>query len=242
MIRFNNFNNIFGNTNSIYNSLSQLNSVRRGSYGKILKAYYAKDNTASVSKNTAGKTGSKNTRYDYPLYSANAGLDEIRTQTDKLTKSAGKLTDGSKNGLFADKDNYDPDAAYKAVNEFITDYNSTLDATGKTSNTTVTKAAKNMTRMTDIMSNSLSRVGVSVGKNGRLSVDEETFKNTDMDKARSVFGSGGSFARSVSSYSARLGSAAKQQSLQAANNTGIYGRYGTYNTNSYGTGNYNWWY
>ena len=172
MIRFNNFNNIFGNTNSIYNSLSQLNSVRRGSYGKILKAYYAKDNTASVSKNTAGKTGSKNTagktgskntRYDYPLYSANAGLDEIRTQTDKLTKSAGKLTDSSRNGLFA-------------------------------------------------------------------------------DKARSVFGSGGSFARSVSSYSARLGSAAKQQSLQTANNTGIYGRYGTYNTNSYGTGNYNWWY
>ncbi|GEM_PF-3186331 len=163
MIRFNNFNNIFGNTNSIYNSLSQLNSVRRGSYGKILKAYYAKDNKASVSKNTAGKTGSKNTRYDYPLYSANAGLDEIRTQTDKLTKSAGKLTDSSRNGLFA-------------------------------------------------------------------------------DKARSVFGSGGSFARSVSSYSARLGSAAKQQSLQAANNTSIYGRYGTYNTNSYGTGNYNWWY
>lgn len=242
MIRFNNFNNIFGNTNSIYNSLSQLNSVRRGSYGKILKAYYGKDNTASVSKNTAGKTGSKNTRYDYPLYSANAGLDEIRTQTDKLTKSAGKLTDSSRNGLFADKDNYDPDAAYKAVNEFITDYNNTLDATGKTSNTTVTNAARNMTRMTDIMSNSLSRVGVSVGKNGRLSVDEETFKNTDMDKARSVFGSGGSFARSVSSYSARLGSAAKQQSLQAANNTGIYGRYGTYNTNSYGTGNYNWWY
>ena len=242
MIRFNNFNNIFGNTNSIYNSLSQLNSVRRGSYGKILKAYYAKDNTASVSKNTAGKTGSKNTRYDYPLYLANAGLDEIRTQTDKLTKSAGKLTDGSKNGLFADKDNYDPDAAYKAVNEFVTDYNSMLDATGKTSNTTVTNAAKNMTRMTDIMSNSLSRVGVSVGKNGRLSVDEETFKNTDMDKVRSVFGSGGSFARSVGSYSARLGSAAKQQSLQAANNTGIYGRYGTYNTNSYGTGNYNWWY
>ena len=152
MIRFNNFNNIFGNTNSIYNSLSKLNSVRRGSYGKILKAYYAKDNTASVSKNTAGKTGSKNTRYDYPLYSANAGLDEIRTQTDKLTKSAGKLTDSSRNSLFADK------------------------------------------------------------------------------------------ARSVSSYSARLGSAAKQQSLQTANNTGIYGRYGTYNTNSYGTGNYNWWY
>ncbi|MCR4596179.1 MAG: hypothetical protein K5673_05310 [Lachnospiraceae bacterium] len=242
MIRFNNYSNIFGNTGSIYNSLAQLNSVRRGSYGKLLKAYYAKDNTASVSKKTAGKTAAKSTRYDYPLYSANAGLDEIRTQTDKLAKSAAKLTDSSRNGLFADRADYDPEVAYKAVNEFISDYNSTLDSVNKTTNTTVTNAANNMTRMADIMSNSLSRVGVTVGRNGRLSIDEEVFKNTDMDKVRSVLGSGGSFARSVGSYSARLGSAAKQQSLQAANNTGIYGRYGTYNTNSYGTGNYSWWY
>lgn len=42
-------------------------------------------------------------------------------------ESANKLTDNSKKSLFADKDNYDADAAYKAVSEFVTNYNDTLD-------------------------------------------------------------------------------------------------------------------
>ncbi len=239
MIRLSNYSNIFGNTNSIYNSLAQLNSVRRGTYGKALKAYYAKENTSSTSKSSSS---SKSNRYKYSSYSADAGLNEIQTQSGKLVESAAKLTDNSKKGLFTDKDNYDANAAYKAVSEFVSEYNDTLSAVNKTTNTTVTNAANNMTRMTGIMNNSLSKVGVTVGKDGRLSVDEETFKNTDMDKVKSVFGSSGSFARSVSSYSTRLGNAAKTQSLQTANNTGIYGRYGSYNNNYYGTGNYNWWY
>ena len=54
MIRLSNYSNIFGNTNSIYNSLAQLNSVRRGTYGKALKAYYAKENISSASKSSSG--------------------------------------------------------------------------------------------------------------------------------------------------------------------------------------------
>ncbi len=245
MIRLNGYSNIFGNTASIYSNLAQLNSVRRGTYGKALKAYYAKGNMAVAKSNpvnTSNRTSSANSRYSYASYSAGAGLAEIRTQTDKLAKSAAKLTDNSREGLFADRDSYDADAAYKAVKEFITDYNDTLDSVGKTTNTAVTNAANSMTRMADIMSNSLSKAGVSVGRDGRLSVDEETFKNTDMDKVRSILGAGGSFTRTVSSYSARLGNAAAQQSMQAGNSAGIYGRYGSYSSNYYGTGTYNWWY
>lgn len=238
MIRLSNYSNIFGNTGSIYNNLAQLNSVRRGTYGKALKAYYAKENITSASKSSSG---SKSNRYKYSSYTADAGLSEIQTQSGKLTESAAKLTDNSKKSLFADKDDYNADEAYKAVSEFVSEYNDTLSAVNKTTNTTVTNAADNMTRMTKVMSYSLSKVGVSVGKDGRLSVDEETFKNTVMDKVKSVFGPGGSFARSVGSYSARLGNAAKTQSLQAANNTGIYGKYGSYN-NNYGINSYNWWY
>lgn len=236
-LRSMNYGSIFGSgSNSLYSSLSQLNSIRNGSYGKALKAYYAKDNTSAKSSKSP-----KSSRYNYPQYTANAGLDTIQTQTGKLVESANKLTNNSKKSLFADKDNYDADAAYKAVSEFVTNYNDTLDAVNKTTNTVVSNAAGNMTRMTGIMSNSLSKVGVTVGKDGRLSVNEDDFKSADMDKVKSVFGAGGSFARSVNSYATRLGTAAKQQSLQTASNTGTYGRYGSYN-NNYGTNSYNWWY
>ena len=241
MIGFNSagYSNIFGSSNSIYSNLAQLNSIRRGTYGKALKAYYAKENTSSVSK--SGQT-SKSNRYNYQSYTANAGLDDIQTKSSKLTEAANKLTDNSKKGLFADKDNYDADAAYKAVNEFVTNYNDTLNTVNKTTNTTVTNAANNMTRMTGIMSNSLSKVGVTVGKDGRLSVNEEDFKNAGMDKVKSVFGAGGSFAGTVSSYASRLNNAAKQQSMQQSNTAGIYGRYGSYGNSYYGTSAYNWWY
>lgn len=235
-----NFGNIFGgnSSNSLYSSLSQLNSIRNGSYGKALKAYYAKDNTVATSKSSKS---TKSSRYSYSSYTSNGGLDTIQTQTGKLVESTNKLTDNSKKSLFADKDNYDAEAAYKAVNEFVSNYNNTLDAVNKTTNIVVSNAAGNMTRMTGIMSNSLSKVGVSVGKDGRLSVDADEFKSADMDKVKSVFGAGGNFARSVNSYATRLGTAAKQQSMQPANNTGTYGRYGSYN-NNYATSSYNWWY
>ncbi len=243
MIRFGgtNLSSFFGGNNSyssLYGSLSQLNSIKNGSYGKALKAYYAKENYSAPIK-SAKKVN--NSRYNYPSYTANGGLDAIQAQTGKLTESVNRLTDNSKKGLFADKDNYDADAAYKAVSEFVTEYNATVDAVNKTTNKAVSNAAGSMIRMTGIMSNSLSKVGVTIGKDGRLSVDADEFKSADMDKVKSVFGPGGSFSRSVGSYASRLGNSARQQSMLPANNTGVYGRYGSYN-NDYGSGSYNWWY
>ena len=44
-----------------------------------------------------------------------------------------------------------------------------------------------MKRMTDIMKNSLSKAGISIEDDGKLKLDEDTFKNADYDDSMEVF-------------------------------------------------------
>ena len=227
MIRFNSFNYgaIFGygSGNSLYSNLSQLTSARSGAYAKGLKSYYGRNNQ-TAQKNTAVN------KYNYGTYSQLNGLSNVSKESTELSAAARKLTDTGRNALFADKEKYDADKAYKAVSDFVTNYNEALDAANKTVNMTVSSAAGSMNRITGVMTGNLGQVGITVASDGRMSVNEEDFKNADFDKVKSMFGSNGSFAGIIGSSAQRLNSAAEQQSRQMAlfSNSGIYGRYGSY--------------
>ena len=163
----------YGNNSgySLYSSLSQMSSVRSGAYSKALKAYYGKNsNTSSIWRNTNSNL------------SVNSELGSVKRESGELVDSTKKLTATGENNLFADKDKYDPDKAYKAVSAFVTDYNETLDAANKTWNSAITTASSSMSRMTGIMSGSLSKAGITVGVDGKLSIDEDNFKKAEMDK------------------------------------------------------------
>jgi len=235
MIRFNSFNygSLFGygSGNSLYSNLSQLSSVRSGTYAKALKSYYGKNNqTASAQKNTSVS------KYNNSIYAQQSGLSNVSKESNDLYAAAKKLTDTGMDGLFASQENYDADAAYKAASDFVTNYNDTLDAVNKTTNTAVSSAAGSMTRMTGVMTKSLSGIGISVGKDGRMSINEEEFKNAGFDKVKSMLGTNGSFARIIGSSAQRLNSAAEQQRRQMSlGNSGLYGTYGSYFGN-YGFG------
>ena len=159
MIRFNSFNygSLFGygSGSSLYSNLSQLSSVRSGSYAKALKSYYGRNNqTASTQKNSAVN------KYNYNTYTQQSGLSNVSKESTDLSAAAKKLTDTGKEGLFASEEKYDADAAYKAASDFVTNYNETLDAVNKTTNAAVNSAAGSMTRMTGVMTKSLSGIGI----------------------------------------------------------------------------------
>lgn len=228
MIRFNSFNygSIFGygSGNSLYSNLSQLHSVRTGTYSKALKSYYGRNNqTTAMQKN---KTLNK---YNYGMYALENGLSSVSKESTELSAAAKKLTNTGRDGLFASHENYNADAAYQAASDFVTNYNETLDAVNRLSNVSVSSAAGSMARMTGVMTGSLDEIGITVGKDGRMSINEEAFKNAGFDKVKSMLGTNGSFARIIGSSAQRLGSAAEQQSRQAGlAGSGIYGRYGSY--------------
>lgn len=227
MIRFSNFNygSLFGygSGNSLYSNLSQLSSVRSGAYAKALKAYYGKN-----SKNTATQKNTSANKYNNGAYAQEKGLSKVSKESTELSAAAKKLTNTGKDGLFTSREKYDADAAYKAVGDFVTNYNETLDAVNYTTSSAVKSAAGSMTRMTGVMTKGLDRIGISVGDDGRMSINEEEFKNAGFDKVKSVLGTNGSFARIIGSSAQRLGSAAEQQIRQmSSGNSGLYGRYGS---------------
>ena len=74
----------------------------------------------------------------------------------------------------------------------------------------------------------LSKIGISVGTNNKLTVDEEAFKESNMISAKSVFTGAGSFGKSVQSTSSMIyGSAVSQLAKLATAN--MYSSDGTYN-------------
>ncbi|MBQ7706587.1 MAG: hypothetical protein IJT72_02265 [Lachnospiraceae bacterium] len=215
MVRFNvnsmNYGSLFGygsrvnNQKSLYSSLSRLSNKRTA---KATLNY-----NANVLK-TRGKTSSLN--FD-------------TKGTSKLLSATDKLTNIEKNNLFANKKTYDADQAYKMASDFVNNYNDTVKYLNDEGSVSIKSAGSSMTKMTDIMKNSLKRAGISVGSDGMLSIDEETFKKADMNTVKNLFGNTSSYARVISSSAQRVQDAVYRQ--QSYNTQSMYGKSGMYYNN-----------
>ena len=117
-----------GNTNM----LSDYAAIKNGSYGKLMKAYYAKQDAEKLSGK--GDTSQK--------------LTLMKTSADSLKKSADALNDSSlwgkkkikkkdeKTGEEIAVEDYDWDKITKAVKSFVEDYNDVVKEAGE-SNTKI---------------------------------------------------------------------------------------------------------
>lgn len=218
--------------------LADYNAIRNGSYGKLMRAYYSGvDNSAVRSAyNSTIKNGNTSTAAD-----SSTTIKELQSTTDDLTSSAKDLyTTGSKS-VFNKKSvtdengntsqQYDVDAIYKGVKSFVDDYNSVLEAADKSKDSRVQNSVIGMINYTKMESNMLGKLGITIGSDYQLTIDEDTFKAADMNVAKSLFNGNGSYAYTIGSKSAMTNSYADMEATQA--NT--YSRYGTYG-NTYSSG------
>lgn len=218
--------------------LSDYSAIRNGSYGKLMRAYYREtgDSTAKTFKNSAVKNSNTSTAAD-----SSATIKELQSTTDDLTASAKNLyTTGSKS-VFQKKSvtdengqtsqQYDTDAIYKSVKSFVDDYNNVLNAADKSADSKVQNSVIGMVNYTKMESNMLGKLGITIGSDYELSIDEDTFKKADMSVAKSLFNGTGSYAYTVASKSAMTNSYADMEASRA--NT--YNRFGSYG-NTYNSG------
>lgn len=223
------------------NYLSDYSSIKNGSYGKLLKAYYDKAGSDSSSTSTNSSKLSTSLAAD----SAKT-LTAIESSADKLKDSADVLINKGKDSLFKEKDvtvknddgtttttkQYDTEAIYKAVSTFVTNYNSLIDSVSKSDSSSVSKAASNMTNITSLYSKTLEKVGITVGSDNKLTLDKEALKSADISTLKSVFNNSPSFAYSISTQASYIDYAASREALKA--NT--YNYAGSYSSN-YSVGN-----
>ena len=226
-------------TSGLSSVSSDYGAIRNGSYGKLLKAYYNNvDNSAVKSAyNSAVKNSNTSTAAD-----SSATIKELQSTTDDLTSSAKDLyTTGSKS-VFNKKSvtdengqttqQYDTDAIYKSVKSFVDDYNSVLEAADKSADTKVQNSVIGMINYTKMESNMLSKLGITIGSDYQMSIDEDTFKKADMSVAKSLFNGTGSYAYTIASKSAMTNSYADMEAAKANTYT-KYGSYGsTYSSGS----------
>lgn len=237
---FSSFNT--NNTNAGFNNLSSLisdyNTIRSGSYGKLMRAYYRDMDSSALSSLTQKKTSRTNST----AVDSTSTIKDLQSTTDALTDSAKALyTSGSKS-VFAKKavtgedgqtsQQYDTDAIYASVKKFADDYNKVLEAADKSRDSKVQNSVVGMINYTKTESAMLGKLGITIGSDHQMSIDEKAFKSADMSVAKSMFNGTGSYAYTIGSKSAMTNSYADMEAAQA-NTYNKYGSYGsTYNSGS----------
>ena len=216
------------------NFLSDYISIKNGSYGKLMKAYYAKDNASEEVSSIAKKnTSSISTSEDdaKTLASIQSAADGLKESADKLIS---KDTDSVFNkvevetkdefGFYTTTQDYDKDAIYKSVSDFVEDYNSLLKETGNSDTNSIVNRTKSLVGITAANKDLLSEVGITIGEDNSLSIDEKVFKAADMTTAKSLFNGNSSYAYRVSAQASLIDFAASTESAKA-NTYNVSGNY-----------------
>lgn len=226
-----------GNSLGNLNFLSDYASIKNGSYGKLMKAYYAKDaadKTASEGKDTETKKNSISTAADSAktLSEIEKAADAMKESADSLLVKGSKSVFRKKNEKATVSEEYDTDAIYKAVSGFVTDYNDLLSKTSAASSKNLQSKADTLAAVTSANAKLLSRVGITVNSDSSLSLDEEAFKKSDMGMVKNLFGTTGAYGYKVSAQASMIDYTAAKESTKS--NT--YTANGTY-SNVYSAGN-----
>ena len=195
------------------NFLADYASIKNGSYGKLMKAYYAKNKTDVSS--TARKTATYKPNPAKKSKDSAETLTKIKKDADNLKASADTLLKTGEGSLFEGNDR---DALYKAVSSFVDNYNSVLDSAGKSDTATIQHRASMMASATQANKNLLAKVGITLNDN-RLSIDKEAFEAADLHSIKSLFNDNYSYANRISSYSSYISNKAGAEGASTTNTT-----------------------
>ncbi len=187
------------NTNS-NNSLGSFNfsdyaAIKNGSYGKLVKSYYGGTDKANYEAKAASAKSSDSAKTKASTEVDKTGLTQIKKDADELRASAEAL---NSDDLWKAADGKTDTAKISsAVKNFADKYNKVIDQSSKISSREVSQDVKFMTGMTDTFSKVLGKIGISVGEDGKLSVDDEKLKNADKATVKSLFDGSGTYGSQI---------------------------------------------
>lgn len=121
----------------------------------------------------------------------------------------------------------DPEQAVSAIKDFAESYNSTLDGLQKSDSINALEKGVSMVNTTKAYARALSHVGVKLGSDNRLTVDEEKLKKAPEGTLRSLFSGNYSFATKIAdkaSYISRAADIKAQVSYNVKGNMDYYNK------------------
>jgi hypothetical protein len=158
--------------------------ITNGSYRKLMKAYYATEDSSSSS------SSSETSDSKVKLLSTKSEAATLNNSLEDLNSKSLYAANGTdENG----NNTYDQDKIASSVKSFVESYNSYISTATELESTTLLKKAVNMVSATSTYSSLLSNIGVTVGENNKLVVDEDKLKKADVSDVSSLFQGSGSY-------------------------------------------------
>ena len=139
--------------------LTDYASIKNGSYGKMMKSYYAKVNEE---ESTSSGSNSKTKNTDAASASAARKFYESATAMNSLDYSEGNI-----------------DELYDKVSEYVKNYNALMTAASKSENASIKAQADALNDYTYQNYKLFSRLGITMNSDRTLSINEDTFKKVN---------------------------------------------------------------
>lgn len=215
------------------NFLGDYLSVKNGSYRKLLKAYYAKQEVEGNNTNGVLANDSK----------AKGEYLTAKQDADLLMKEVSKLLEKGKDSLFQKKElsaleetstnnsnvevsslEYDMVGIKSALKNYIKAYNSVLDSASNTDNVSILRKAAFMTGATAANSKMLNKIGITVASDNKLSLDSAKFNVADINDIKTLFYGNNSYASKVHTKAFEI----SNEAFVSMNRNKLYGMDGKY--------------
>lgn len=167
----------------------------------------------------------------------NINYEKLDQKAEALEKQAQSFTDESAKSMFAQaKSSGNYEDVYKHVDSFVNSYNQTLDAMKSGKDSMTSFYGSMLKRAASDQSADLSAVGITVQKDGSLTVDQEKLRAADKETLEKILGASSTFSQNVNFIAGRITNYAQSNLVSASNGYNAFGAY-----TSAISGRYNFW-
>ncbi len=154
-----------------------------------------------------------------------------------LFQSVGTLTSDDENSAFAEaKKSGDTTKIQSEIENLVKNYNKMLDVLKSSSSPINTYYREILEETAEENSEAFSQIGITISKDGVLSIDQEKLKAADLDSLEKIFGASGTFGPKAEFLAARIALNAQAGIASVSNQYNSTG-----NNYSASYGNYDFW-
>ena len=147
------------------------------SYGSTVASRLQFAGAASGTSSTTDSTGTTNA----------TGTSAAGLKADSKALGSDQLYEKVKDKDGNETDKYDIDKILATAKSFVNNYNRMFDAAGSSSNSGVLANLSYIREKTANNADALKQFGINVDQKGKLSIDEDTFKKSDMSEVQKLF-------------------------------------------------------
>lgn len=222
----------FGNASGS-SILSDYGLIRSGAYKKLMNAYYGKNKTTSDSSSSSSVEETDEQKQEkLNLKSVKTAAQDLKSAAQSL--KSGKVFEPVKNEETGAEE-IDREAIKKQITAFTDSYNKTIEAAGNADTKSVLRKTVWMVNDVKASSKLLEDVGITIGEDNKLSIDEEKLGKAQISTLKTLFSGYGSLAGKVMTKASELGSlsdAAMNQVTKSASSYTSKGDYTSLSTSS----------